>query len=141
MRLLLLLSVFLPTFAFSQSFPFEISFGKLYAGEYDPTGHKSTSIALSKEYHYVSVSFNGYDRLKCDFYSRGKVVDTLTLSMFRLDEQRGVDFVEYKYMATPGNVVVFLRYSLYNTPGIIEVSIFENTLTNFIYIKDVRAQQ
>lgn len=136
MRLLLLFCLFLPTFAFSQSFPFDISFGKLYVGVYDTSGHESTSITVSKEYHYVSASFNGLDRLRCDFYNRGRLVDTLTLVMYRLEESRGVDFVEYKYMANPGNVVVFLRYSLYNVPGIIEVSIFENTLTNFIYIKD-----
>lgn len=141
MRSLLFFCIFLPTIAFSQSFPFDISFGKLYVGVYDTTGHKSTAIVSSKEYHYVSVSFNGYDNLRCDFYNRGKVVDTLALTMHRIDEARGADFAEYKYIANPGNVVVFLRYSLYGVPGIIEVSIFENTLTNFIYIKDGKKQK
>lgn len=136
MRLLLLLLFFIPTFASAQSFPFDISFGKLYVGVYDTSGHNSTSITVSKEYHYVSASFNGLDRLWCDFYNRGRLVDTLTLTMYRLEESRGVDFVEYKYMANPGNVLVFLRYSLYNIPGVITISIFENTLTNFIYIRD-----
>jgi len=141
MRLLLLLLFFTPTFALSQSFPFDISFGKLYSGEYDPDGHKSTSIALSKEYHYVSVSFDGNSRMSCSFYNRGVVVDTLVLDMFLLEESRGADFIEYKYTAYPGNLFVFLRYALHGVPGIMEISVFENKLTNFMYIKDGKARK
>lgn len=132
MRFLSLI-LFLPTFAFSQSFPFQCTFAKMYFGQYSKDQHKTTKLTLTETLS-VDVRFDG----SSDFVAiyRSKVSsDTLQLSLRLEDVTPGDDFVEYKFIDPNEGFMVFLRYNRYYVPGIRELSIFHPDGNDFFYIK------
>lgn len=120
---------------FGQAFPFGITFGKVYIGTYDVTAKRTTAIKPADGIHYVSIDFDGQSQLNAKFFNRGKIVDSVQLSIVQAEQTPLNGIVEYKYVSSEGQIV-FMRYNRVGVPGIIEVSIFSPELSNFVYIKN-----
>lgn len=117
----------------AQSFPIHCTFAKMYIGEYDLSG-RTTSFQLS-DVDFVNVDFDGTSVFKA-IYRSNRYTDTLQLILTRKSENRGDDFVEYKF-TSPEGFVISLWYNLYGVPGIRELSIFHPGKTRFFYIKRI----
>lgn len=116
-----------------QSFPFQVTFTKMYLGEYSKEEHRTTKLTLS-EIDFVDVRFDGTN-LNAIYRSESNV-DSLDLTLTLQTEIRGSDFVEYKFTDQDG-FIVFLRYNLYYVPCIRELSIFHPNGDYFFYIKRI----
>ena len=129
--ILFLVLTFACSVASAQPHPFQVTFTKMYLGEYSMEDHRTTKLTLS-EIDFVDVQFDGIDLNAV--YRSETYTYTLDLTLTLQTETRGDDFVEYKLTDSDG-FIVFLRYNLYYVPCVRELSIFHPSGDYFIYIK------
>ena len=123
-----------PFLSFSQE-PFKVCFTKMYDGKYDPKTHTTISKVQFTQVDFIEIVFTKTRRFAIRYYEKGILSDDRVGLDLRIEKINIKDnCVEYQMKATSG-CNIFLRYSKCMYPAILEISIFNEKMDQFYYIR------